>query len=392
MIEESLFAYFSLLGVFFKYTWWFLLPISLYAIFKSVWQKFIVNSYFAEKIDLKLLHIKIPRDLLMNPKAMESVLAGLSGTGRNITVHDGLIKGTVQDFFSFEIAGNEGEMGFYVQTPKRSQVLIEKLFYSQFPGVEIAEVEDYTKAVPSTIPDENWNLWGGKYILEKGQERPITTYPSFEDRLTGELVDPLSGLFEVMGTLGPGEHLWLQIQVVPAIPTWKQASMKKIDEILKKYNMGGLADVSESTTVMKVLPHHELELIKSIHLKMAKPGFNTQILFAYIARKEHYRDIIPGIIGGVFKQFENGDINGFLGDKYYTTSTFYLASASRRDYRKRRLIDMLKDRDMQGETPVLNSEEIATIFHFPTPTVQIPSLPRLDSKTAPAPSNLPISD
>ncbi len=388
---EFLMDYLGLLLIFFKYTWWAILPFSLYAIFKPVWQKFIVNRYFAEKINQKLLRIKIPRDLMVNPKAMESVLAGLSGTGRNITIYDGLTTGAVQDFFSFEIAGNEGDLGFYVFTPKRSQLLIEKMFYSQFPGIEIVEVEDYTKAIPDTIPDENWNLWGGKYILDKSQARPVNTYPYFEDKLTGELIDPLSGLFEAMGTLGPGEHLWIQVQVVPAMPDWKKESMQEIESTLKKYNIGSEVNTSESG-MMKVLPHHELELIKAIHSKMAKPGFNTQILFAYIARKESYRDMIPGIIGGSFKQFENSDINAFFADKYYTTSAFFLASGQRKDYRKRRLIDMLKDRDMQGETPVLNSEEIATLFHFPTPTVQIPSVPRLDAKTAPAPGNLPISE
>jgi len=39
---------------------------------------------------------------------------------------------------------------------------------------------------------------------------------------------------------------------------------------------------------------------------------------------------------------------------------------------------------------VLNTEELATIFHFPGSAVRTPTLKRIPSKRADAPSNLPI--
>lgn len=367
------------------------MPIFLYTAFKSIWSSYAIGMYFVEKVNLKLLRIKIPKDMLLNPKSMESVLAGLTGSGRTITLYESAVKGAVPDYFSLEIASNEGDVGFYILTPQRSQLLVEKLFYSQFPDIEIIEAEDYTKAVPNTVPDSNWNLWGGKYILEDEQAKPITTYPFFEDKFSGEMIDPLAAIFEIMGSLGPGEHLWFQIQITPADPSWKKQGIAKIEEILKGYNLGPQAEASEDS-MMKILPHHELEIIKAINSKIGKTGFNTQIIFAYIARRESYRDIVPGTIGGSMRQFETGNLNNFFLDKYYTTSTYFLASEGRKNYRKRRLLDLLKNREMQGETPVLNTEELATIFHFPTPMAKVPSIPRLESKTAPAPSNLPLGE
>jgi hypothetical protein len=43
-----------------------------------------------------------------------------------------------------------------------------------------------------------------------------------------------------------------------------------------------------------------------------------------------------------------------------------------------------------GTPFVLNSEELATIFHFPGQAVPTPSLTRIQSKKSGAPSNLPI--
>lgn len=374
----------------FAFGWWIFLPVGLYSIFKPLWQKYIGGSY-ASTLNMVLLRIKIPQDQIANPKAMESVLMGLTGSGRTITFYEAMTKGSFQDYFSLEIASREGDTAFYVMTPKRSRDLVQKLFYSQFPDIEIVEVEeDYTKAIPDTIPDENWGLWGGKYILEKKDVNPINTYPSFEDKFTGEMVDPLSGLLEAMGSLGAGEHLWFQIQILPAPPDWRKAGKDAIEEILKKYNL--MPSGNDDVSMMKILPHHELETIKAISSKISKPAFNTQIIFAYIARKEAFNPILAGNVGGAMKQFESGDLNGFFLDKYYTLSTYYLGAGKRKEYRARRLIDLLRDRDMQGVLPILNVEELATLFHFPTKMMKVPSIPRMENKTAPAPPNLPFEE
>ena len=38
--------------------------------------------------------------------------------------------------------------------------LIESNIYSQYPEVEIVQVEDYTKNVPVDIPNRDWDLFG----------------------------------------------------------------------------------------------------------------------------------------------------------------------------------------------------------------------------------------
>ena len=39
---------------------------------------------------------------------------------------------------------------------------------------------------------------------------------------------------------------------------------------------------------------------------------------------------------------------------------------------------------------VLTTEELASLYHFPSSTAETPTLPRTDSKKAEAPANLPL--
>lgn len=377
----------SLIWQIYKYTWWIFTPALLYAIFKPMWLSYAVGG-FVTNLNYTILRIKIPKDEMISPKAMESVLAGLYGSLGTITVMDFHVRGVVKKIFSLEIVSIEGDVGFYVVTSKDLQSFTERLFYSQFPDIEITEVEDYTNNVPPTVPDDHWDLFGQKWILEKGNAMPITTYPFFEDKFSGEMVDPLSTFLEAMGSLGSGKHCWLQINLVPPPADWRKEGFKAIEDILAKYNMS-LTDSEGS--MMRVLPPHEMDVIKAINSKLNKPAFSCQIMFAYIARKEVFTPADFSLTSGAFKQFESGDMNGFMTDKFYSTSVYYFGAKSRRKYRKRRFLDMMRNRDMQGELSILNSEELATLFHFPTVMMRVPTLPRLESKRAAAPPNLPVT-
>lgn len=347
--------------------------------------------FFGGEIRQTLLKIKIPRDMLVNPKAMENVITGVLGSGRTITFYEELMFGRIQDYFSFEIVGQEGDVSFYILSPHRSVRLVEKLIYGQFPDVEVEIAkEDYFSKLPATIPDNNWEMWGCKLILANDDSRPLTTYPFFEDKQEGEISDPMAAIFETMGTLGPGEHLIFQIQVGQPPDDWRKKGQEAIDKILEKYNMGPLADYSEGT-MMKMLPPHELEMVKSIHSKLVKVAMSSQILLVYIARREVYDGSVPSAVTGALRQMESVN-NTLVTDKYYTTTTKYAFSKSRVRYRKRRLLKIMQDRDTQGIINVLTAEEIATMFHFPTPTTKVPSITRLESKRAPAPTNLPIGE
>jgi hypothetical protein len=342
---------------------------------------------------MTLLKISLPKDMESKPKSMENVLGGLLGTGRTITYYQNLMFGRMNDYFSFEIVGSEGDVSFYILTPKRSIRLVEKLIYGQFPDVEITVgVEDYFNRIPATVPDDNWDMWGAKMIFTKPDCLPITSYRQFEDPMTGDLFDPLASILESMGTLGPGEHLIYQIQIAVPDGDWRKKGEAEIERILQMYNMSPMADMSEGGAMMRVLPHHQQEYLKSIHYKMDKPAWVCQLLYVYIARKEVFSPVGSSAIGGSLRMFESGNNNTFTTDKYYTASAYQFMRKTRQHYRKRRLLKLMQERDMQGELQTLNTEELATLWHFPTQLTKVPSIPRLESRRSPAPFNLPVGE
>jgi len=395
MSESSLAEVLNMSWTVMKNIWWLILPAPLWFIFKPMWSKWAAGKRWVEVYKPVLLKIKIPKNQQASTKAMESTLAGLWGAiGTVKTVFDQEIDGNFQDYFSLEIASQEGDVGFYIFTSEKMRPLAERAFYAHFPDIEIVEAEDYTKSVPETIPDKQWDMWAGKLFLKKDQFRPIRTYPSFEDTETGEIVDPLANFLEILGSLGPGEHGWVQIQATPLPQDKRDEGYKVIEEILAKYNIGEGAQVdpSDPGQFAKLLPPPEMDMIKAINSKIGKPAFTCQVLFAYIARREVFVPSTAHSISGAFVQTESGNLNYLTLDKYYSTSAYYIGAKMRKAISQRRILDLFREREFQGVTSIFNVEELATLFHFPTISMKVPSLPRMDSRRASAPSNLPVEE
>ena len=62
-----------------------------------------------------------------------------------------LWEGFQRVWFSLEIASFGGMIHFYIYTQKGFKSLVEHQIYAQYPGIEIEEVEDYTKIFSLTM-------------------------------------------------------------------------------------------------------------------------------------------------------------------------------------------------------------------------------------------------
>jgi len=202
----------------FRNWWWLPLPFLLYPRFVFFWK-----WYRAEKwdstVDKIVLEIKIPQEVLKPMKAMEQVLAGFHGIHDVFTWREKWLQGEFQIAFSLEIASIEGEVHFFIRTAERFKDIIESNIYSQYPEAEISVVNDYTKSVPPNIPTKDWDVFGMDFVTTKENDGyPIRTYKDFEEvkePKEEKRLDPLAGLLEGMATLGPGEHMWLQMIARP---------------------------------------------------------------------------------------------------------------------------------------------------------------------------------
>lgn len=407
--------------------WFIIFPPLLFFLFKIFWLDYVNDKYYA-RLKWVLLEIIPPRDIEKSPQLMESIFAGFAGVIKTSTTVEDWIKGEIPVAFSLEIASLEGAVHMYVRTQAGFRDLVEAHFYAQYPGVEIIEVPDYTLNIPKTVPNKDWDLWGTDFGLAKDDLYPIKTYKYFEESVTGKMIDPLAGIFETMGKLGPGQNLWLQFIITPLKESWYTTGQGTVDEFLgkvKEEKMGVfshlLADIrdvfanlgkglmgqevlftpagveakeDESPVEFRLTPG-EKEVLKALQANLGKQMFKTRMRYLYVARREVFSKTtgVSAFIGAI-KQFNDFNLNSFKPLEESKTYANYVFTEGRLRFRQRRIFHryLIRKTDPQNTRFLLSAEELATVFHIPDMAVTAPSMARVVAKRSAAPSNLPIQE
>jgi hypothetical protein len=404
--------------------WFIVFPPLLYFVFRTLWEKY-AEGKFASTLKWTLLEIIPPKDIEMSPLPMESIFAGLAGVVKGSNAYEEFVKGEFPVSFSLELASIEGSVHFYVRTQQQFRNLVEAHFYSQYPNIEVAEVPDYVLFLPKSIPNKDWDLWGTDLELTKPDLYPIKTYRSFEEDVTGKMVDPLAGVIESLGKLGPGQHMWFQIVATPQNEKWYNTGKATVDEFLGRvkesrpgvfsrlfseifdilgnittgmlggelsFSAAAEAEKKEEQPVEFRLTPGEKDVLKALQMNLGKQMFKVRMRLLYMGRREGFsRANISAFMGGL-KQFQDQNLNGFKPNDDSKTYANYLFVNERLRYRQRKLYRryMTRDTDPQKTRFLLSSEELATVYHIPDMQVIAPSLTRVTAKRGSAPANLPV--
>jgi len=155
---------------------------------------------------------------------------------------------------------------------------------------------------------------------------------------------------------------------------------------------------------MKMTPG-EKEIVSRIEKKISKPGFETNIRFIFLGRRDVYNQGNLRMAMAFFASFATQNCNNLIPSGATITkvhkSWWLLPNLilDRRLYvKKRQLFRRYVSRvpawyPKPGGTFVLNIEELASIFHFPGRAVSYaPSLQRIESKKGEPPPYLPIEE
>lgn len=412
--------YFQAIGQMFTQTWWWAGPIVLFWLFKILWRKYSLTSYLST-LDNVVLEIKPPRDVEKSPRTMEQIFAALHGTWATPNFIDKFVKGKwVQALLSFEIRGVNGEMHFYVRCERRFRSFIESLFYSQYPEIEINEVEDYTNSVPGNAPNKGWDLWGVDFRLAKDDAYPVRTYKYFQEDVTKGMIDPLSEIADVIAALPPDQQIWIQIIVTPLQDKdWTDAVQKLVRKLARReplekspFPLNLLKEVIEIFKLSFQYIFHPVELpeekkieekpirfhltpgeeeaMKAVESSLSKKGYMTKFRFIYIGRRESFDKGFLAGVNGAIQQFNDMTLNSFIHDNETKTFANYIFVEPRLYWAQRKIFTRYLMRDIDGPKFVLNSEELATIFHMPDISVMSPSISRIAAKKGGAPINLPV--
>lgn len=416
-----------------KAWWWLPAPFILWKPASYFWL-FWRQGEWVKKQKKVLLEIKIPEKNLKPIRAMEDVFAGLWQSFYDPpNWYEKWWEGKFILGFQLETISDEGEIHFYIRCPESQRDVVESNIYAQYPETEISLAEDYVKFVPHDIPNKDWDLWGADYRLAKPDPYPIKTYRDFEtetEREEEKRIDPLAQLLEALVKIKPGEKFWLQIGVSPIGQEYAEPFLKEGQAIKGKLAkrpvppkpkpiwqeaaeilITGKKAEEKSTPFELIAPELRLtpgekEIIAGVERKISKPVFMCFVRFIFLGKRDvwfkanlrlgisffghfgtqHLNTLFP--FSGTITKIKRNWYNLF----WFLDRRLYLRCRKMfRQYRDRVYSIFPRSANYETGLFVLNTEELATLYHFPSRAVApAPGVPRVGAKKEAAPPELPV--
>jgi len=297
-------------------------------------------------------------------------------------------------YLSFEIATpiDSNEIFFYVSIPKKFQSIIEKHIHSFYQDAEIKRIDDYNIFVPDGGSAASY------MTLQKRHIFPIKTYRKLE-------TDPLSNVTSAFSKIPIGEGAALQVIIKPTNSAWQRNGREAVKLMQKGKGFDGDAETSGFVKLLKefisiasgasggktkeqqqqqnekpvqLTPAQE-EIIKAMEEKSTKAGFETNIRLVTSAPSKEKAQMLLKELENSFTQFNAPGLNSFKITESFFDKTKFLNKTIYnfifRNFEDKRKI-------------ILNTEELASIFHFPIATMETPQVKWLRAKQAPPPINV----
>lgn len=325
---------------------------------------------------------KTPQEIQESQRQEKQWIALMEDLFSSLT---GMKKGrflTPPDWACFEIAKVKKEIKFFVSVPQRYADFIEKQINGIYPDALVERIEDYNIFAPDEIAEASF------LGFEKSSFLPIKTYLSFE-------VDPLSTMTNVLTKLSEEEEAVIQFTIKNVSKRWKKKMRKVAKQMLKGKEFshavastGFFHQTAEffipkdqqkekEEQFMQQRPIEE-DLLKAVQSKASKDCFATNIRIIVSCKDKLKSDNVISQIENVFEQYSTPQLNSFK-------------AVRTKGKRFKKLIYDYSFRLFNSKQKViLSTEELTSLFHFVTPFIKTPTLERLESKTAPAPQNLPL--
>ncbi len=403
-----------------------------------MWVKYVHWSWHSTR-KFVVLEIKLPQETVKSPAAMELALHSLIQTGGESTAWDIFWLGKTRPWASLEIAVIGGEVRFFIWCFEGQKTAISSALYAQYPDIAIYETEDYTKEVSQNR--DKYDVWACQYFLtDRTHALPIKTYIDYglsEDPDEEFKVDPLAQLIEVLGTADKEDQIWFQFLVRAHIDEklplgmkikskWMDDAKKEIQKVIDSASTERI-DVNEEGKVKKTLTPvtakmttEKKDRIDAIARSIGKFPLDVGVRAIQVYPKGEKGHIRRDVIKSAFRQFgasnrnnlrpDDQDYNHWWQDPSYAFPFFrrFLAPRNQRlgehifrcyclrsyfyyPYVPGPHIPLMPWGVKYKNKPnqIMNTEALATLFHFPGSTAKAPALHRIPSKSSDAPSNLP---
>ncbi|MFC1651690.1 type IV secretory system conjugative DNA transfer family protein [Patescibacteria group bacterium] len=415
-------AVLGFLSFLWHYGWWGFLGIIIYFILWPLYMDWRRNRWVQSRKHT-LLKIQVPRENEKTPLAAEQMFANLQGIWQPIKGFDIYLKGQIQEHISFEIISIGGQVYYIIGVPDDYKDLVISQLHSAYPDAEIEEIKDYSTIFDST----KHNMFGFEMNLFKENAYPVRTYPEIEREIkTKEArIDAMEGLTNIMNRIDNKEQFWVQVLIRPTVDDqW----IKEGEDIINKLKgeepeakANALSDALSTTQEMigstvhdtisgeemengrkddsafenfPFMVDNEREVVMKVGKNIAKPGYETKIRVLYMGEKDVFSMPRNAQIIGGFQQFKTNNLNAFKPGPFTRGTIGWFELKFWTNWKKRKFLKQFQEREFRywDRGIILNIESLATLYHLPEMGVQTPSIHKINSKRAAAPSDLSIQD
>jgi len=371
----------------------FLFSLGLLAVFYFLYRTLLKRYRFFKLWETVLFEITIPKETkgkeeqLADPRELIKIYGGI-GEQFLSSLYGIYQKGLKrflygQEYFTLEIAAIGSQITFYIGAPLHLASMVEKQIHSYWPQASVVQVKDYN------IFSGSSTALAAKLKLFKPNFYPIKTYKYLDS-------EPLNSLTNALSKLGENEGAAIQILIRPASFRWQKKARRVARGILEGKTKGGLGyriifgflDIIGSLfhgelggegskgalSEPKTITPSQQETVQAIETKASKPGYETIIRVVCASSDTYKAQTTLNNILASFNQFSSPELNGFKPE---------VAT------KKSQVLDPFIFRMFTQPDMILNSEELATLFHLPNQLVETPNIKWLLAKKSPPPQNLP---
>ncbi len=286
-----------------------------------------------------------------------------------------------EDQFSFEVVAHQGKIAFYVATPMDKARYLEQQIHAHYPEAAIEEVSDYNAFDPKNVVIAGWLKTKKEFVF------PLKTYNQMD-------IDPMNSVITVLSKLDRSESMAIQYVVRSARPDWH----RRIKSVVRKtYRNNSVAMGLKRDSIFnsahslftptknkdpqnleetKKLTTVEEEMLKSMEEKNSKAGLNVNLRIIVSAKNEQQAQVYLENLGSAFSEYNHYEQGNNFSKIHKKHQQGIINNFIYRDFDEKNSF-------------LLNTEELASLFHLPLRNTETPNILWLIAKNAAAPTEVP---
>lgn len=291
-----------------------------------------------------------------------------------------------QRHFTFEIVASKGFVNFYAAVPVALVDVVQQAVVSAYPTARLEEVAEHN--IFSPVGKITGTI-GGELILKENYALPIATYQDLKR-------DAMQSILNALSTLEKDDGAGIQILMRPADPLWRKnavafAGKKRKGKDKKKSAFGSGGWLGQIMAAPVKPPEDkggkadsgpdisgvDQELVAAIEEKSKYAGYEVLIRVVASSNVSQRAQAVLSNVVATFSLFDAPGRNGFKYTSAKDIDNFVTAY-------------IMRFFPQESNKSILNSVELATIFHFPDQSnVPTSQLERQASKQVDGPRNVP---